>query len=66
MKEIRLTIKPDGEIHIETRGFSGASCIEEAAFLKKALGAELARSLTPAFFDQRDGVVTKKHLPLCG
>ncbi|EFK08854.1 conserved hypothetical protein [delta proteobacterium NaphS2] len=65
MKEIIVEIKNDGEIKIETRGFKGKSCVTESEFLKKLLGRETARTLTPAYF-QENQTHTKKYLPLCG
>jgi hypothetical protein len=64
MKEIIIDVSADGEISIETRGFKGKSCIEEAKFLKDVLGTELSRKLTPAYYEQELNI--KKHLQLCG
>jgi len=64
-KKIIVEIAPDGEVRIETKGFSGPSCLEESKFLKDLLGQETARSLTPAYYQQGKQIV-KKHLPLCG
>ncbi len=65
MKEIIVDISDDGEIRIETRGFQGKSCLVESEFLKKVLGKELSRSLTPTYW-QEGKTLVKKHLPLCG
>ena len=65
MKEIIIDISDKGEIQIETRGFRGKSCVFESEFLKKVLGKELSRSLTPAYW-QEGSIAVKKHLPLCG
>jgi hypothetical protein len=67
MKQILIDISDDGEVKIETRGFSGKACVSESEFLKDLLGKETARQLTPAYY-QRQGrnEVVKKHLPLCG
>ena len=64
MKEIIIEISDDGIISIETRGFKGKSCVEEAKFIKDVLGTELSRKLTTAYFDQEKNI--KKHLLLCG
>ncbi len=67
MKQIIIDITDEGEVKIETRGYSGKSCIEEAQFLKDVLGEETARQLTPAYYQKQEGKqVVKKHLPLCG
>ncbi len=67
MKQITIDITDEGEVKIETRGFSGKVCIEESQFLKDLLGEEMARQLTAAYY-QRQGQeeVIKKHLTLCG
>jgi hypothetical protein len=65
MKEVVVEIKDDGEIKIETQGFKGKGCITESEFLKKVLGKETAKSLTPAYW-QENQTLTKKYLPLCG
>lgn len=65
MKEIVVEIKDDGEIQIETKGFKGKDCVMETEFLKKVLGKETSRSLTPAYW-QENHAHTKKYLPLCG
>jgi len=65
MKEIIVEIKNDGEIKIETRGFKGKGCITESEFLKKLLGKETEKSLTPTYW-QENQTLAKKYLPLCG
>ncbi|MFZ4438043.1 MAG: DUF2997 domain-containing protein [Syntrophales bacterium] len=65
MKEIIIDVQNDGEIEIETRGFTGKSCIIESEFLKNVLGKETSRSLTPTYWSE-GSVNIKKHLPLCG
>ena len=65
MKEIVIDIADDGQIKIETRGFTGKSCIKEAKFIKQVLGSETARKLTPAYWQTCKAQV-KKYLPLCG
>ena len=65
MKEIIVEVKSNGEIQIETRGFKGKGCITESEFLKKVLGKETARQLTPAYYQENQTHI-KKHLPLCG
>ena len=62
MRRIFIDISDDGEVRIETVGFSGASCIEEAKFLKELLGTETYKKLTPAYYQK----TTKRYLQLCG
>lgn len=65
MKEITIDVSDEGEVKIETRGFTGKSCIEESKFLKNLLGAETYRQLTPAYYG-RENENLKKYLQLCG
>ena len=65
MKQIVIDVANDGEIKIETRGFTGKACIEETQFLKDLLGQETARELKPCYFQQEKQKITR-HIPLCG
>ena len=65
MKEIVIDVSEDGEVRIETRGFSGKSCITESQFIKDVLGKEIESQLTPTYW-QKINQTTKKYLPLCG
>ncbi len=65
MKQIIIDVMDDGEVKIETKGFQGKSCIEEAQFLKDLLGEEKARNLVPAYYIRKKTAI-RKHLPLCG
>jgi len=65
MKEIIVDISRQGEVKIETRGFKGKSCVVESQFLKDILGKEIAKSLTPAYWEE-EKVAVRKYLPLCG
>ena len=65
MKEIVIDIAEDGEIRLETKGFTGKVCIEESQFLKNLLGKETYKQLTPAYYNTNKEKV-KKYLQLCG
>jgi hypothetical protein len=65
VKEIIIDVSEEGEVRIETRGFTGKSCVTEAQYIKDVLGNETARQLTPAYY-QEQPLTIKKHLPLCG
>lgn len=67
-KKIIMNVSDDGEIKIETKGFKGKSCLQSSEFLETALGNELHRQLTPAYFEF-DNDPKKSHtkiLNLCG
>lgn len=65
MKQIIVDVSDDGEIHLETKNFSGDVCLKESEFIKELLGHEKARQLVPAFYMQNKKLV-KQFLPLCG
>ena len=65
MREIIIDITNDGEIKIETRGFSGKGCITDSQFIKDLLGKETEKQLTPAYYVGQKQE-TKKYLNLCG
>jgi len=64
-KEIVIDISDEGEVRIETKGFTGSSCMAESEFLKTILGKETFSSLTPAFYTTQKQQ-TKKYLQICG
>jgi len=65
MKQIIIDVLDDGEIKLETRGYTGKTCLEETEFIKNILGNEITRQLTPAYYAHGKETV-KMFLPLCG
>jgi len=49
LRIIELTVTPEGETKIETRGFQGASCRDASRFLEQALGQRTNEQLTAEF-----------------
>jgi hypothetical protein len=39
-REVKIRIRPDGKVEIETEGFVGKSCAEVAGFLERLLAGE--------------------------
>lgn len=54
MKFIEITIAPNGETRIETKGFSGAACKDASRSIEQALGQALAEQLTAEFHEATD------------
>ena len=48
-KTIEVTISPQGETKIETKGFAGPECQQASEFLEKALGQRQAEQLTAQY-----------------
>ena len=65
MREIVIDISDTGEVRIETVGFKGKACLEEAKFLKELLGQETLQQLVTAYYT-KNKVTVKQYLPLCG
>ena len=49
---IEVVISPQGEIRVETKGFTGSSCRQASQFLEQALGAAASEKLTAEFYQQ--------------
>ena len=50
MKTIQIIIDPDGELRLETKGFTGASCREASKALEQALGLTESDRPTSEFY----------------
>ena len=48
--EIILDFAPDGEVHMEGKGFQGKSCDEAMAVFEQALGVVTDRKNKPDYF----------------
>lgn len=43
---IEIIVSPQGETHLETKGFAGASCQDASRFIESALGETLSDQIT--------------------
>ena len=50
MKTIEVTVRKDGSLRVETRGFSGESCREASRFLEESLGRKTSENFTAEFY----------------
>ncbi|AMV20170.1 DUF2997 domain-containing protein [Planctomyces sp. SH-PL14] len=50
MKTIEITVTPNGQTQVETKGFEGSSCRQASEFLERALGRTTDERLTPDFY----------------
>jgi hypothetical protein len=48
-KRIEITVDAKGSSKVETKGFSGAECVEASKFIEQALGKEAGRRTTAEF-----------------
>jgi hypothetical protein len=49
LKTIEITIAPDGNTRVETKGFAGSECRDASRFVEQALGKHLDEILKPEF-----------------
>lgn len=50
MKTIEITVTPNGQTQVETKGFEGSSCRQASEFLERALGRTIDEQLTSDFY----------------
>jgi hypothetical protein len=50
LKTIEITVSPDGQTKVETKGFSGSECREASRFIEQALGQQTNEQLTSEFY----------------
>lgn len=58
-REVKIRIRPDGKVEVETHGFVGESCVNLSKVLEKALAGDgpdgderIARELQPEYYVQ--------------
>lgn len=49
-KRIEITFSQEGEVKVETKGFSGKSCLSASKFVEEALGQKGSPTLTPDYY----------------
>jgi hypothetical protein len=53
VKTIEITVGPQGQAKVETKGFSGSDCREASKFIEQALGQRTDEKLTADFYQAR-------------
>jgi hypothetical protein len=59
--EIEITIRPDGEVLLETRGLKGEACLEETKALEGSLGRVRSRTKTGEWYQRASASTTVKR-----
>jgi hypothetical protein len=49
---IEVTVSPQGETTVQTKGYSGADCVQASKFIEQALGTPTADRKTSEFFQE--------------
>jgi hypothetical protein len=50
VKTIEITVGPQGQAKVETKGFSGLDCRDASRFVEQALGTRASESLTAEYY----------------
>jgi hypothetical protein len=53
VKIIEIVVDPKGGIKVQTKGYRGSECREASRFIEQALGAKLAETPTPEFYQEQ-------------
>lgn len=56
MKTIEIIVSPQGEVRLETKGFTGPACQAASHFLREALGPVIADEKTAAYHQVSEGI----------
>jgi hypothetical protein len=48
---IEVTVSPQGETTVQTKGYTGADCLQASKFLEQALGVPTPDHKTAEFYD---------------
>ena len=51
-RELKVYIKPNGDIEISVEGVKGHECVKLTEFLERELGEVTARKLKPAYYEK--------------
>jgi len=61
MKTIHLIIDPQGQVRLETKGFTGASCREASKAIEQALGLAESDRPTSELYQQAASQESAQH-----
>lgn len=50
---IEVTVSPQGEITVQTKGYAGTDCLQASKFLEAALGVPLSDKKTAEFYSHQ-------------
>jgi hypothetical protein len=56
---IELIVSPKGQTTVQTKGYSGSSCLQASKWLEQALGTVTAENKTSEFYET---TVTDHHI----
>jgi hypothetical protein len=47
---IEVTVSPQGDVTVQTRGYAGADCVQASKFVEQALGVTTADQMTAEYY----------------
>jgi hypothetical protein len=53
-KIIEITVSPNGETTVQTKGFSGSACRDASRAIEALLGQQTSEQLTSEFYQQAE------------
>ena len=59
-KSIEVVVNPKGEVKVETKGFTGASCRAASQAFEEALGIKAAERTTAEFYQPTTTAATQQ------
>ena len=54
MKTITITVSPNGETTVQTKGFSGSACRDASRAIETLLGQRTSEQFTSEFFQESE------------
>jgi Protein of unknown function (DUF2997) len=51
---IEITVSPQGEVTVQTKGYAGSSCLQSSRFLEESLGVVSSDKKTLEFFQSEE------------
>ena len=60
MKTIEITVFPNGQSRVETKGFIGSECRDASRFLEQAMGQSTHQIMKPEFYQTAS---SQQHIP---
>ena len=56
---IEMKVSPQGDVTVQTKGYTGSNCLQASKFLEQALGVSLSDNKTAEFYQ---AVATDQHV----
>lgn len=50
VRVIEITVSPQGDVTVQTRGYAGSDCLQASKFLEQALGVSTNEQRTAEFY----------------